>query len=99
MLRRNIFRHPAPRKQKEGSAVGRSLLELVRDVGRFYPAPLVVVMDDDVVLSPAYKQLDGSEAAIVIGYDPETDFIADAAWLERRFPDQRFAFRNNSQVS
>jgi DNA-binding transcriptional LysR family regulator len=50
--------------------------------------------------SPATKnKLDGGEAADIVGYDPESDFIAEATWLARRFPDARFSFRSNSQIS
>jgi DNA-binding transcriptional LysR family regulator len=50
--------------------------------------------------SPAYaSKLESGQAPIVIGYDPESDFITEAAWVLRRFPDQRFSFRSNSQIS
>jgi DNA-binding transcriptional LysR family regulator len=50
--------------------------------------------------SPAYaRKIAKGEPLAVIGYDPESDFITDAVWMVRRFPDQRFAFRSNSQVS
>jgi DNA-binding transcriptional LysR family regulator len=35
----------------------------------------------------------------MIGFDAESLFIADAAWLEREFSDSRFAVRSNSQTS
>lgn len=50
--------------------------------------------------SPAYaRKLANGEALAVIGYDPESDFIGEATWIVRRFPDQRFSFRSNSQTS
>ncbi len=50
--------------------------------------------------SPAYaRKIAKGEPLAVIGYDPESDFITDAVWMARRFPDQRFTFRSNSQVS
>jgi DNA-binding transcriptional LysR family regulator len=50
--------------------------------------------------SPSYKsKLDGGQTPIVIGYDQESDFISEAAWLRHRFPDQRFSFRSNTQTS
>jgi DNA-binding transcriptional LysR family regulator len=50
--------------------------------------------------SPAYaRKIANGEAVAVIGYDPESDFNTDAVWMVRRFPDQRFAFRSNSQTS
>jgi len=50
--------------------------------------------------SPAYaRKIANGEALAVIGYDPGSDFIPEAVWMVRRFPDRRFAFRSNSQVS
>jgi DNA-binding transcriptional LysR family regulator len=34
-----------------------------------------------------------------ISYDDESDFIAEASWLARRFGDRRFSFRTNSQTT
>jgi len=34
-----------------------------------------------------------------IGYDRDSDFIFEASWLTHQFPDARFAFRSNSQMS
>jgi DNA-binding transcriptional LysR family regulator len=50
--------------------------------------------------SPAYaSNLTSGGPLSAIGYDPESDFIAEAAWIVRRFPEQRFSFRSNSQTS
>ena len=48
--------------------------------------------------SPAYraKSSVGEELAF-IGYDDESDFIAEAGWLAQRFGGRRFSFRTNSQ--
>lgn len=32
-----------------------------------------------------------------VGFDPDSDFIPEAAWMKREFPGQRVAFRSNSQ--
>lgn len=32
-----------------------------------------------------------------VGFDPDSDFVAEAAWMKREFPGQRVAFRSNSQ--
>lgn len=32
-----------------------------------------------------------------VGFDPDSDFVAEAAWMKREFPGQRIAFRSNSQ--
>lgn len=50
--------------------------------------------------APAYrKSLAGGAAPALIGYDEGSDFLAEAAWLQRRFSDHRFAFRCNSMNS
>jgi DNA-binding transcriptional LysR family regulator len=50
--------------------------------------------------SPAYaSKIAKGESPNVIGYDAESDFISEAIWIVRRFPDQRFSFRSNSQTS
>jgi DNA-binding transcriptional LysR family regulator len=49
--------------------------------------------------SPAYRdKLDAGDPPALIGYDEDSDFIAEAAWLARQFGDRRFAFRTNSQA-
>ncbi len=35
----------------------------------------------------------------LIGFDDDNDFIADAAWLNREFPQARFILRTNSQAT
>lgn len=50
--------------------------------------------------SPGYrKRLAAGEPPAFVGFDPESDFVAEAQWMGRRFPDGRFAFRSNSQTS
>lgn len=34
-----------------------------------------------------------------VGFDPDSDFVAEASWLKREFPGQRIAFRSNSQTA
>jgi len=34
-----------------------------------------------------------------IGFDEESDFIAEAKWLASQFGGQRFSFRTNSQTT
>ena len=101
-------RHPALDLEIIGEARVVSLARRDADIALRIGAP----KDSDLIArrlatvgfalyaSPAYKaKLDSGEAPLVIGYDPESDFIAEAAWLARRFPDQRFSFRSNSQIS
>ena len=34
-----------------------------------------------------------------VGFDPDSNFVAEAAWMKREFPGQRVAFRSNSQTA
>jgi DNA-binding transcriptional LysR family regulator len=50
--------------------------------------------------SPAYRdQLAKGQEPELIGFDDESDFIFEAAWLARQFQATRFVFRTNSQTS
>ncbi|WP_026606999.1 LysR family transcriptional regulator [Methylocapsa acidiphila] len=50
--------------------------------------------------SPQYRErLAAGEPPSLIGYDEESGFSAEAAWMARRFGDARFSFRSNSQAS
>jgi DNA-binding transcriptional LysR family regulator len=50
--------------------------------------------------SPTYRdKLNSGQAPAFIGFDQESDFIAEAKWLARRFGDRRFSFRTNSQTT
>ena len=39
------------------------------------------------------------EAPALIGYDADSDFVPEAAWLAAQFPTARFGFRSNSQLA
>ncbi len=43
--------------------------------------------------------LNKNSSPIMLGFDSENDFIADAAWLNREFPQARFIVRTNSQAT
>src|SRR3984893_9345221 len=50
--------------------------------------------------SPAYRdKLKAGDTPAFIGFDEESDFVAEAAWLARRFGERRFSFRTNSQTT
>src|ERR1700731_3870495 len=50
--------------------------------------------------SPAYRdKLKAGDTPAFIGFDEESDFIAEAGWLSRRFGDRRFSFRTTSQTT
>jgi len=45
------------------------------------------------------RRLAADPAPAMIGFDEDSDFIADAAWLDREFPQARFVLRTNSQAT
>jgi DNA-binding transcriptional LysR family regulator len=50
--------------------------------------------------SPAYRdRLDAGEPLAFIGFDEESDFVAEAAWLTRELGEERFVFRANTQAA
>ena len=50
--------------------------------------------------SPAYRdRLKAGDTPAFIGFDQESDFIAEAGWLAREFADQRFSIRTSSQTT
>ena len=50
--------------------------------------------------SASYREkLNAGQTPTFIGFDQESDFIDEAKWLARRFGDQRFSFRTNSQTT
>ena len=50
--------------------------------------------------APGYcKRLAGGEPPVFIGFDRDSDFVFEASWLMRQFPNGRFTFRTNSQMS
>jgi DNA-binding transcriptional LysR family regulator len=50
--------------------------------------------------SPAYlAELAGGAPLQFVGFDPDSEFVLEAAWMKREFPGQRVAFRSNSQTS
>jgi DNA-binding transcriptional LysR family regulator len=50
--------------------------------------------------SEAYRdKLKSGQPPVFIGFDEESDFIAEAKWLARQFADRRFSFRTNSQTT
>jgi len=101
-------RHPGIDLELVGDSRVRSLARRDADIALRMGSP----KDSDLIArrlgtvryglyaSPAYaRKIANGEAVAVIGYDPESDFNTDAVWMVRRFPDQRFAFRSNSQTS
>jgi DNA-binding transcriptional LysR family regulator len=54
----------------------------------------------DLYASPAYrKTLAGGAPPEIVGFDQDSESIAEAAWLAREFGDARVSFRANNQTS
>ena len=50
--------------------------------------------------SPAYRdKLAAGAVPTFIGFDEESDFVAEAAWLTQEFAERRFALRSSSQTT
>jgi DNA-binding transcriptional LysR family regulator len=50
--------------------------------------------------SPDYRdRLKAGDSPALIGFDEESAFVAEAAWLARRYSDRRFSFRTGSQTT
>ena len=92
-------RYPAIDLEVIGGSRVVSLARREADVALRYGSP----KDSELVgfyASPDYRdRLKAGDAPTFIGYDEESDFIAEAAWLTRRFGERRFSFRTNSQTT
>src|SRR5215469_651182 len=50
--------------------------------------------------SPDYRdKLKAGEPRVFIGFDENSEFVAEAQWLERHFASSRFSFRTSSQTT
>jgi DNA-binding transcriptional LysR family regulator len=50
--------------------------------------------------SPGYRdKIDDGAAPTFIGFDDESDFVAEAAWLGQQFGERRFTLRTSSQTT
>lgn len=50
--------------------------------------------------APAYREkFEAGAAPAFVGYDQDSDFIAEAAWLARQFAGARFSFRTNTTAA
>jgi len=50
--------------------------------------------------SPAYREkLKAGQPPVLIGFDENSEFIAEAKWLEEQFGNRRFSFRSSSQTT
>jgi DNA-binding transcriptional LysR family regulator len=50
--------------------------------------------------SPGYREkLAAGAAPAIVGFDAESDFVAEAGWLVQQFGERRFCLRTNSQTT
>jgi len=101
-------RFPAIDLEVIGGSRVVSLAKREADVALRYGSPKdselvarrVATISFGLYASPGYRdKLNAGQPPAFIGFDLESDFIAEAKWLARRFGDQRFSFRTNSQTT
>src|SRR5215471_10223030 len=95
-------RYPAIDLEVIGGSRVVSLAKREADVALRYGAPkdselvarrLATIMFGLYASIPYRDKLKAGEPPVFIGFDEESDFIAEAGWLTRHFADQRFSFR------
>jgi DNA-binding transcriptional LysR family regulator len=101
-------RYPAIDLEVIGGSRVVSLAKREADVALRYGSPedselvarRVSTITFSLYASPAYRdKLEAGEAPAFIGFDEDSDFIAEAKWMARQFGNQRFSFRTNSQTT
>lgn len=101
-------RFPAIDLEVIGGSRVVSLAKREADVALRYGSPKdselvarrVATISFGLYASPGYRdKLNAGQPPAFIGFDLESDFIAEAKWLARQFGDQRFSFRTNSQTT
>jgi DNA-binding transcriptional LysR family regulator len=101
-------RYPAIDLEVIGGSRVVSLAKREADVALRYGSPKdselvarrVATITFGLYASPTYRdKLNAGQPPVFIGFDQESDFIAEAKWLARQFGDQRFSFRTNSQTT
>jgi DNA-binding transcriptional LysR family regulator len=101
-------RYPAIDLEVIGGSRVVSLARREADVALRYGSPKdselvtrrVATITFGLYASPAYRdKLKAGDTPAFIGFDEASDFIAEAAWLARRFGERRFSFRTNSQTT
>src|SRR5215472_17192349 len=101
-------RYPAIDLEVIGGSRVVSLARREADIALRYGSP----QDSDLVsrriarigfglyASAAYRdKLKAGQTPAFIGFDEDSDFIAEAKWMARQFGNQRFSFRTNSQTT
>jgi DNA-binding transcriptional LysR family regulator len=101
-------RYPAIDLEVVGGSRVLSLARREADVGLRFGSPKdselvarrVARVTFGLYASPAYRdRLKAGEPPAFVGFDEESNFLAEAAWLARRFGSQRFSFRTGSQTT
>ena len=101
-------RYPAIDLEVIGGSRVVSLAKREADVALRYGAPKdselvgrrVATITFGLYASAAYRdKLKAGQTPAFIGFDQDSDFIAEAKWMARQFRNQRFSFRTNSQTT
>jgi len=101
-------RYPAIDLEVIGGSRVVSLAKREADVALRYGTPKdselvarrVATLAFGLYASSSYRdKLKAGQPPTFIGFDEESDFIAEAKWLARQFGDRRFSFRTNSQTT
>jgi DNA-binding transcriptional LysR family regulator len=101
-------RHPAIDLEVIGGSRVVSLAKREADVALRYGTPKdselvarrVATITFGLYASSSYRdKLKAGQPPAFIGFDEESDFIAEAKWLAAQFGNQRFSFRTNSQTT
>jgi DNA-binding transcriptional LysR family regulator len=107
-LRAFHARYPAIDLEVTGGSRIVSLARREADLALRYGSPKdsdliarrVATIGFGLYASRAYRAaLDAGAAPAFIGFDDESDFVAEAAWLAQQFGERRFPFRTNSQTT
>lgn len=101
-------RYPAIDLEVIGGSRVVSLAKREADVALRYGSPKdsellarrVTTITFGLYTSPSYREkLNDGQSPVFIGFDQESDFIAEAKWLTRQFGNRRFSFRTGSQTT
>jgi DNA-binding transcriptional LysR family regulator len=101
-------RYPAINLEVIGGSRVVSLAKREADIALRYGSPKdselvarrVARLTFGLYASPDYRdKLKAGEPAVFIGFDENSEFVAEAQWLERHFGSHRFSFRTSSQTT
>jgi DNA-binding transcriptional LysR family regulator len=101
-------RYPAIDLEVIGGSRVVSLAKREADVALRYGSPKdselvtrrVATISFGLYASRAYRdKLNAGQTPTFIGFDEQSDFVVETAWVARHFGDRRFSFRSNSQTT